>query len=268
MTIENKIKKIMKFIANIILLNKLRQAEREIGYKLVFKEIPDLWINGLMRCDMTRTWKKFGLKISRGANYFTVGKTKDDISTRFDFATPQYQSWLGGYTVKLKQGQEWTLQNHLNLAVADQRSWLKRYGDPHPFCDFKEEDCRVIDNSIRLGNYSGTLYEGICTTHSDVGNGFANVWLKLSAVVMTSAFNVFNPALNLRGKTLRPQDKGKSYEILKLKGYISIYDIEKDVKVVLYGVGVVENDKVRINTFEIIKNEILQAMKSCEIAKV
>lgn len=258
----------MKFIANLILLNKLRQAEREIGYKLVFKSIPDIWIDGIIRYDMTRIWKNFGLKISRGVNYFTVGKIKSGMSTRFDFTKPQYQSWFGGYTVKLKQGQEWNLQNHLNLAIADQRSWLKRYGDPHPFCNFKEENCRVINDLMKLGNYSGTLYEGSCITHSDVGDGFDNVWLKLSAIVRATAFNIFNPALNLRGKTLRPQSKGKSYEILKLKGYIAIFDIEKDVKVVLYGNGVTENDNVKINTFEIIKNEILQAMKSYEIVKV
>lgn len=258
-----------KFIANLILLNKLRKAEREIGYKLVFKSIPDIWIDGIMRCDMTRTWKKFGLKISRGANYFTIGKIKEDVSTRFDLAEPQYQSWLGGYTIKLKQGRGWTLQDHLNLAVADQKSWLKRYGDPHPFCDFKEENCQFINDSIKLGNYSGTLYEGICTTHSDVGDGFANMWLKLSAIGMATVFNVLNPALNLIGKDLRPQSKGKSYEILKLKSYVAIFDIEKkDVKVVLYGNGIVENGGVKINTFEIIKNEILRAMNSCEVVKI
>lgn len=257
----------MKFFANLFLLNKLKRAENKIGYKLLFKNIPDIWINGLMRCDMTHTWQKFGLKISRGANYFTVGKVKDGISTRFNFAEPQYQSWLGGYTVKSKQEQEWNLQNHLNLAVADQKSWLKRYGDPNPLCKFEEEYSKVL-GPIKLGNYSGTLYEWSCITHSDVGNGFEKIWLKISAVVMATAFNVSNPALNSQGKFLRPSDKGKNYETLKLSGYIAIFDIKKDVKVVLYGNGVVENDKVKINTFEIIKNEILRAMKSCEIVKV
>lgn len=257
----------MKFFANLFLLNKLKQAEREIGYKLNFKNIPNIWINSLMRCDMTRTWQNFGLKISRGANYFTIGKIKNDVSSRYDFNEPQYQSWLGGYTVKLKQGQEWNLQNHLNLAVADQKSWLKRYGDPTPFCEFREEDSRIVAE-IKLGNYSGTLYEGSCTTHSDVGNGFAKIWLKISAVVMAAAFNVFNPALNLQGKALRPSDKGRNYETLKLSGYIAIFDIEKDVKVVLYGNGVVPNDEVKINTLEVIGNDILTAMNSCEIVKV
>jgi len=257
----------MKFIANTIILNKLKRAEREIGYKLIFQNIPNIWIDGLMRCDMTRTWKKFGLKISRGANYFTVGKAKNGISTRFDFAEPQYQSWLGGYTVKLERGQKWTLQEHLNLAVADQKSWLKRYGDTNPVCDFPEVDVKTI-GSISLSDYSGTLYEVSCTTHSDVGNGFDTIWLKLSAFVMATAFNVSNPMINLRGESLRPQDNRKSYESLKLKGYIAIFDVEKDVKVVLYGNGVVENNEVKINTFEVIKNDILRAMKSCEIVKV
>lgn len=257
----------MKLFANLFLLNKLKRAENKIGYKLLFKNIPDIWINGLMRCDMTHTWQKFGLKIYRGANYFTIGKIKDGISTRFDFAEPQYQSWLGGYTVKLKEAREWNLQDHLNLAVADQNSWLRRYGDTNPVCNFREADSKTI-GLISLGDYSGTLYEGSCITHSDVGNGFANMWLKISAIVMVAAFNVFNSMLNLCGKSLRSKDRGRNYETLKLKGYIAIFDVEKDVKVVLYGNGVVENDEVKINTFEIIKNDILRAMKSCEIVKV
>ncbi len=257
----------MKFIANLAILKKLGQAEHEIGYKLVFKQIPDVWINGLMRCDMTRTWKKFGLKISRGANYFTVGQIKNDVSSRFTLGETGYQSWLGGYTVKLKEAREWTLQDHLNLAVADQKSWLRRYGDVYPVCDFREANSKTIA-SISLGDYSGTLYEGSCITHSDVGNGFANIWLKLSASVMAAAFNVSNPKINLHGKSLRPQSKGKSYENLRLKGYIAIFDIEKDVKVVLYGNGVVESNEVRINTFEIIKSDIRRAMELCEIVRV
>jgi len=256
----------MNFLANLILLNKLKGAEREIGYKLNFKSIPDTWISGLMRCDMTRTWQKFGLKILRGANYFTVGKIKNGTSSRFDFTEPQYQSWLGGYTVRLRPGQEWTLQNHLNLAVADQKSWLKRYGDPNPLCKFEEKYSSL--GSINLGNYSGTLYEWSCITHSDVGDGFAKTWLKISAVVMTAAFNVFNPALNLHGIDLRPKDKGRNYETLKLSGYIATFNIEKDVKVVLYGNGIISNGEVGKDTFEIIKNDILNAMNSCEIIKV
>lgn len=220
-----------------------------------------------MRCDMTRTWQKFGLKISRGANYFTVGRVKNGVSSRYIFEEPQYQSWLGGYTVKLKDGQTWTLQEHFNLAVADQKSWLRRYGDPHPFCDMTEQDCKKI-GPIKLGKYSGTLYEGGCLTHSDVGNGFERVWLRLSAVVMANVFNIYNPILNLLGRMLRPQNKGKSYEDLRLKGYIAIFDVDKDVKVVLYGNGVTKGEGVGLETFELIKDEIMNAFNNCKIVKV
>lgn len=257
----------MNFFANLFLLSKLKQAERQIGYKITFHTIPNIWINGLMRCDMTHTWQNFGLKILRGANYFTVGKVKDGISTRFNFTEPQYQSWLGGYTVKLEHGQQWTLQNHLNLAVADQKSWLKRYGDPNPLCKFEEEYSKVL-GTIKLDDYSGTLYEWSCITHSDVGNGFAKIWLKISAVVMAAVFNIFNPTLKLQGEVLRPSDKGRNYETLKLSGYIAIFDIEQDIKVVLYGNGVVPYNEIKINTFEIIKNDILDAMNACEVIKI
>lgn len=252
--------KLQKVISRLALVRKLKRAEHEIGYRLGFKEIPDFWISGLMMCDMTRTWKNSGLKISRGANYFTIGKIKNGISSRFDFKEPQYQSWLGGYTVKLKKGREWTLQDHLNLAVADQKSWLRRYGDPNPLCDMREVDFRLV-GSLNLNKYTGKLYEGGCTTHSDVGDGYASLWLRLSAMVMAGVLNISNPHLNLYGNSLRPRAKGGLYEILKLKGYIAIFDIEKDVKVVLYGNGI-------IGRFEMIKNEIYRAMSSCEIVKI
>ena len=118
------------------------------------------------------------------------------------------------------------------------------------------------------GNYEFKVVQGTAQSPAAVGNGFAKMWLKISTVVMATAFNVFNRALNLRGKILKPNDKGRNYETLKLSGYIAIFDIEKDVKVVLYGNGVISNDKVKIDTFSIIKNDILNAMNSCEIIKV
>ncbi|MBI2655561.1 hypothetical protein HYX06_04015 [Candidatus Woesearchaeota archaeon] len=250
---------IPKFIANLVIFKKLNLAERVIGYRLTFRQIPDLWINGLMVCDMTNTWNTFGLKICKGANYFTVGKVKDGVSSRFNFGEPQYQSWLGGYTVKLKEAGTWSLQDHLNLAVADQKSWLKRYGDPHPLCDMREEDFCII-GSLKLRGYSGTLYGGDCITHSDVGDSYDSTWLWLSAVAMAVVFNMSNPSLSLRGSMLRPRTKGKSYETLRLKGYIAIFDIDNDVKVVLYGNGVAD-------TFEMIKNELYRAMELCEITR-
>jgi len=257
----------VKFISDLIILNKLKQAESEIGYKLVFTEIPDLWIDGIMGCEMTRTWQKFGLKISKGANYFTVGRVENGVSSRFVSEKPQYQSWLGGYTAKLKEGQTWNLHDHFNLAVADQEGWLRRYGDPHSFCEMTEQGSKKI-GSIKLGQYSGTLYEGGCLTHSDVGDGFNRIWLKLSAVVMSYVFNAYNPSLNLFGKMLRPQNKGKSYETLRLKGYIAIFDVDKNVKVVLYGNGVTAGDGVGAETFELIKNDILHAFDNCKIVRV
>ncbi len=254
----------MKWIARLAVLNRLERTEHRIGHKLSFREIPELWINGLMTCDMTRTWQQFGLKISDGANYFTVGSIKDGVSSRFSPAESQYQSWLGGYTVKLGEARRWTLQDHLNLAVADQMSWLKRYGDPRPFCDMRESDFRIVA-SIQAGGYSGTLYEGGCKTHSDVGKGYSGIWLRLSAAVVAAVFNMSNPALHLRGAMLRPRCKGASYESLRLKGYVAIFDVDENVKVVLYGNGIAAGDDTNIDTFETLKSTIRRAFEKVEI---
>jgi hypothetical protein len=68
---------------------------------------------------MTKTWHRAGLDAS-GVNYFTIGKVVNGNSTWFDFASDYYQSWLGGYMVKLANPAKWTLKDHYNLALADQ----------------------------------------------------------------------------------------------------------------------------------------------------
>src|SRR3989344_1122076 len=90
-------KKILKYLY----LPKLKKLEKEIGCKLVFHHIPNRYINGIMRCEMTKTFRKFGLDIEKGQNHFTIGKIVDGKSSRFNPNSIEYQSWLGGYTVKL-----------------------------------------------------------------------------------------------------------------------------------------------------------------------
>ena len=64
---------------------------------------------------------------------------------------------------------------------------------------------------------------------------------------------------------MMPKTLTDSYESLKLRGYIAIFDVAENVDVVLYGNGAVVDER---DTFEIIKEDILSAMKSCVIEKV
>ncbi len=266
------IEKLLQKLAQFIFIPKLRSAQKEIGYQLVFRDIPDRYINGFMGYNETAVWKKFGLDIEAGTNYWTVGKVIHAVSSRFDRSAPEYQSWLGGYVVKLASGRAWTVEDHFQLAIADQDSWLKSYGDPNPMTTIDGWKFMKID-AIRNGQYSGTLYEGGCTTHSDVGSGYKKIRFRLEALAVAALFNFSNPSLRLKSSMMRPMKPVHPYEILKLRGYIAIFDIEEKIKIVLYGDGAVVpcergDAAVSADLFEIVKKDLINAIKSCEIATV
>lgn len=258
---------ILQKFARLIFLPKIREVEAEIGCKLVFRNIPPEYINGWVSWDMTGNFKRFGLDIEAGADYWTMGKIVHDVSTRYDRNTPEYQSWLGGYTVKLASKRTWTVEDHFKLAIADQNSWLKTYGDPNPATSVQGWTFTPV-GSIHNGPYAGALYEGGCTTDSDVGNRDNTFRPWLESIVMAALFNSSNPDLHLLSKELRPNTSSKSYETLKLHGYIAIFDVEENVKVVLYGNGaLVLRKDGETDTFLALKNHLHNAMQSCEIIK-
>jgi hypothetical protein len=261
------IERVLQKLAQLIFLPKVRKAERKIGCKLVFHDIPSEYIDGWVSWDMTENFRRFGLDIEAGADYWTVGKIIHGVSSRFDQNDPEYQSWLGGYTVRLVSGQTWTVEDHFKLAIADQNSWLKTYGDPNPMTNIRGWKFTSV-GAIQHGQYSGILYEGGCTTDSDVGNHDNTLRLRVESVVMAALFNSSNPNLYLKGGELRPKVSRSTYETLRLHGYIAIFNVEENVKVVLYGNGALVAEKDgKTDTFIALKNDLRKAMQSCEIVK-
>ncbi len=260
------IEKILQKIIQIIFLPKVRKVEKKIGFRLIFRDIPECYINGCMRWDMTKIWKKFGLDVEAGANYWTIGNIVNGISSRFDRNASEYQSWLGGYTVKFSSGQEWTLEDHFKLAIADQNSWLGTHGDPEPMTITEGWKFTPVDR-ISLDQYVGTLYEGGCTTHSDVGNNYNKPWLYLESLSIAALINFFNPSLRLKSKMMRPKEiNNNPYEALKLRGYVAIFDVGENVKVVLYANGtIIPKENGEIDTFLSLKSDLLKAIQSCDI---
>jgi len=259
---------VLQKLARLIFLLKIRRAEHKIGYKLVFHDIPPCYINGWVSWDMTGTFKRFGLDIEAGANYWTMGKIVRGDSSRYDRNATEYESWLGGYVVRLAAGQTWTVEDHFKLAIADQNSWLKTYGDPNPTTDSLGRRFTTVE-TIRSGNYPGTIYKWDCATDSDVGNRDNTLRLRLESIVMAALFNFSNPSLHLRGEELRPKAFRKTYEPLRLHGYIAIFDVEKNVKVVLYGNGaIITKQNGDTDTFVALKNDLLWGMRACDIIKV
>ncbi|MEK6917749.1 MAG: hypothetical protein AABW51_02270 [Nanoarchaeota archaeon] len=247
----------------------IHKLERELGYKLKFEKIPKTWINGLMTFDMERSWRKQGIE-AKGVNYFTVGSLIGDLSSRFIRDKRQYQSWLGAYLVKFKDSRKFTLQDHYDLAVADQKNWLGDFGDPNPFYEMPEENTGKVQN-IMIGNYSGKLYEFLGgLSHSDVGNKNSNMRNKILMALMASMFNRYNSKLSLNYSNFIPKHPFSNYETVTLKGYIAIVDLDNNTKVVLYGNGTIINNKAgkKSDYSSLLKKDILTAFKSVIITKL
>jgi len=260
--------KIYQKLVQYLYIPKLKKLEKEIGCRLVFNYIPERYIDSIMSCEMTKTWKKFGLNIEKGQNHFTVGKVVGGKSTRFDRSSDQYQSWLGGYTVKLSAGANWTFENHFELAIADQNSWLGWYNDPQPATTIKGWKPKEI-GKIRLGRFAGTLYEFGCTTHSDVGSGKLSLKLYFASKSMAALYNLYNPQVNLDFGAFIPGISRVPFEPIELKGYFAIFDVKKGIKTVLYGNGTVICDsKSKKDTFLKIKNDLLKTIGSCKIIEL
>jgi hypothetical protein len=256
--------KLFQKLAEYYYLPKLARIEKEIGYKLLFNHIPERYIPAVMSCEMTKTWNRFGLNVEKGLNHFTMGGVATGMSSRFDRNAPEYQSWLGGYTVKLKTDSTWSFKDHFKLAIADQNSWLRRYGDPSP--DTTVEGWKLVEiDKIKIGEHTGTLYEYGCTTHSDVGTNPKTLSLLYGIYGMAALYNLTNPSLDLKANNFIPKGTGYPYEVLDLKGFIVIFDISTKVKIVLYGNGVIPNHSFRKDTLSVLKDDLLKAIKSCEV---
>ena len=249
--------------------HRIGRLERELGYKLKFGKIPKTWINSWMSFSMQRSWRRQGIR-AKGVNYFTMGSLSGDLSSRFIRNKKQYQSWLGAYLVRFKDNRKFTLQDHYDLAVADQKNWLYDFGDPKPFYEMPEKNTGRVQN-ITIGNYSGRLYEFLeGLSHSDVGNKNNNARNKVLMACMASMFNKCNSKLNLKYNNFIPKSSASNYETVTLKGYIAIVDLDKNTKVVLYGNGTVINNEggKKIDYFAILKKDILDAFRAVVITKL
>lgn len=241
---------------------------KDIGCKLLFHHIPDRYIPAIMRCDMTRTWERAGLDIVKGQNHFTIGKIVNGVSSRFDRRAQEYQSWLGGYTVRLGSDSGWALEDYCRLAVADQNSWLKWYGDPSPFTSIKGWKYTEIGKISVGGGYSGTLYEGGFTTHSDVGLNHDTFRFRFASHSLAALYNLANPNLALTARSFSPLPSGYPYEEMNGRVYLAIFDIKPTVRVILYGNGLnLPSQFHATDTFEVLKDDFIKTMKSCEIVE-
>lgn len=238
----------------------------QIGCRLLFRYLPHYYLQGIVRCDMTRTWKRAGLDIAKGQNHFTIGRVVDGVSSRFDPSSIAYQSWLGGYTVKLDSGQTWSVEDYCRLAIADQNSWLNWFGDPNPFTSVDSWEYEEVGKFAVRGGYVGTLYEGGFSSHSDVGPNIRTPRFYFVSHSLATLYNLANPRLSLTAETLTPRSNGFPYHEISGKVYLVVIDVKPRVKAVLYGNGIFRQS-IPTNTFDVLKAEFIRTMKSCDIVE-
>jgi len=250
----------------------VKNREKQLGYKIVFPKLSPHWIDGTVLYDMTSIWKKAGLN-AIGVNYFTIGELKNEISTRFDPESSYYQAWLGGYLVKFTNPYEWSLEDHYKLAIADQKNWLKVFGDKKPFVEIDYKSAKAIEK-ITIAGYKGKLYEGGIWSDTDMGNGNNNFFLTVGMKAMSYWFEKNNPRLSLFDQQLFPKwNKNQlldSYQKIYLFGYCAIVEVTNTVKAILYINGAKYTDKNGKNydSFSLLYKEFKKLIKEIEIQSI
>jgi hypothetical protein len=227
-------REVLKLLAPVVvpgILAKYQKLQQKIGYKLKFKNLPEDWINGYAMVDMTKTWTNYGLSI-KGLNYFTLGNIKNGISTRFIPGGKMYQAWFGGYIFTDTSPINWTPENYLKVAEADQKKWLLYFGKSDPAMDFGElKKVKRLTNSGKQAE----LFSWSGTTNSDVGKRSNRLYNRAIMDGMAYIMNKNTPGLNLKGSNFIPKlPIGKSYEELTIYGFIVIIDLTPNTKAMLY----------------------------------
>ena len=246
--------------------------EREVGYKIELNADKNRWLGNGFPFDMSSIWKKFGLD-AVGVNYLTVGSLANNISTRFDSSSPYYQAWLGGYIVKFSSSREWELDNHFKLGVADQKNWLQLYGVKNPTVEVDRRNVTDL-GEVNIFGYSGRLYKGMIKSNTDVGNNYNNI--RLSAIWAGGVYfyKKNDPGLVLNYKKFITVWTGAEplfpYQVIDLEGYITILEINKNTKAILYVNGARFTDKSgkTTDTFKELDGSLLEDLKQFKIVKV
>lgn len=243
----------------------VRRVERKIGYGIRFTHIPEAWIGGVLAFDIERAWRAHGIE-AWGVDYWTVGALVDGVSSRYLRDRKQYQSWLGAYLVKFKEHRPFTLQDHFDLAIADQKNWLRDFGDPHPTISMPADNV-ATPTDFPVSGYPGKLYEFLGdVSDSEVGSKDDNLY---SRALMALAASLFEPRLKLRGSNFIPKEAPTEYETVTLKGYIAVIELAEDTKAVLYGnsATIRDADGTETDYFPQLKDDILAAFQGVEIER-
>lgn len=255
-----------------IAFKKVEDVEKNLGYRLALKTTTNNWISSHILSDMTPIWRKCGINAT-GLNYYTIGNIEKGISTRYDYTSPYYQAWFGGYIVSFADKKRMSINDHFMLAETDQESWLKLFGDSDPMCKAVLSSVTQL-GGIEISGYKAQIFQGSMLSHTDVGNGGTRFLFPLIMALFARKMNRNNPNLNLSGTnfsyTWGTNTPLQPYQQIELHGYIIIVELSEKTKAVLYANGArfTTNEGKYTDTFSILDEELISSLKQTRIIKV
>jgi len=237
------------------------QQEKENGVRPNEHKKVGQW-SPFIKQDMNEIWESLGLK---GVNYYCVGEPEknNDYIQRNDFKSKYYQGWFGVYMIEAKRKlfdypndslnsvSFGNINNLLSIAVMDQTSWLYAMGDTSALTSTSiiesKESFQPVDKIYIDGHYA-PVFEFQMNSHSDITDKMSD---------MTKVFAM--PKKDYWGNQL------SAYHNITVKGcYIYWYNKIKQTLTIIYGSGCsfATKDLKRYDTYPLIKNEILDMIKS------
>lgn len=252
------------------LLTKFK--EKRLGYQIVFKNLSKNWLPAKVIYEMDNVWKREGLE-AVGMNYFTIGAIENGLSSRFNPHSLYYQSWLGGYVVRFSEKRNWEINDHFRLGEADQKNWLRIYGNKNPIVDIDYKHAEKL-GSIEISGFKGHLYKGNIYSDTDVGREKISLFNRLQISGLAVYFNKTNKNLYLASKNFIPnwteENLLTSYQKVQLKGYIAILNISNSIKAVLYANAARYKDRKgkEYDNFAKLDEELIRLIKAVDIQKI
>lgn len=150
---------------------KVAKQEKSIGVTLRPNWYAPGITQGVVVSYMTPVWKNPHFE-AQGNNYWTIGWFEDQQPGRFNPDSPYYQAWFGGYIAKsdsfagLPDNPDAVPMNVISeLAVLDQKAWLKLYGDSNPTAELVRWEPR---GTLEIDGHRGLLFYGEIASHADV----------------------------------------------------------------------------------------------------
>lgn len=143
----------------------------------VFGYVADDWVAQVFWTDMTDYWAEQGIAHT-GKNYYLFTKPAGGAahSRRFDPQSPYFQSWIGIYTVKDKNGKVYGMEDGaldrdavIKLGIGDQTGWLRdfaRISSPRVLID---ETVPVTCEDATIDGEPGWKLTCRLLTQADVG---------------------------------------------------------------------------------------------------